>query len=590
MNGFNRLVRRKATYYIRARIPDDIRDIAHRNEFIYSLRTNNYYDALEKVRKESYKVDCKINFLRALKMKIENGKLLLDDADIDKLVIYHLRLIENTFENRYDDIANGNFNTDDLLINSPRHLEQAKRECKNPNETPELKCVELYIKDYLDEMKNKRDTHYKTSQLISRLDAENIAIIKDYAKPTEWVKNTKTALKGLDKYVMDKTSDVVNDEGWNHSMNPRIKRCLKQLDEEKQKASQEEHKTSWKKVFKEFSRVKKNNNIDDNSIRENEVCLDTIFTILNKEYVESITGDDCFNISDWIHNLPKRWHSHFKSKELGNAVKNGNDKVKISKTTVKKYLQTFKEFLKFCRKRHYITNNFNEDFEIPTRHEKIKVEEFTKEELKEIFNPDTYPIREHVYHSSRYWIPLIALYSGLRLNEICQLYCDDVKYDNSRIWYFQLTDERPDQHLKNKQSKRIVPIHPKLIEFGLLDYLREVRKNKRDRLFFKLVYSKKNHYAHPISTWFAQYLAGLKIKTRSKVFHSFRHTVKTYLRDCKVPLEYQNVICGWTGSDVGQKVYAGKVPLKTLYEEICKLDYPFLNDNLEKIRKLNEPK
>ena len=73
MNGFNRLVRRKATYYIRARIPDDIRDIAHRNEFIYSLRTNNYYDALEKVRKESYKVDCKINFLRALKIP----KLLL---------------------------------------------------------------------------------------------------------------------------------------------------------------------------------------------------------------------------------------------------------------------------------------------------------------------------------------------------------------------------------------------------------------------------------------------------------------------------------------------------------------------------------
>ena len=102
---------------------------------------------------------------------------------------------------------------------------------------------------------------------------------------------------------MDKTSDVVNDEGWNHSMNPRIKRCLKQLDEEKQKASQEEHKTSWKKVFKEFSRVKKNNNIDDNSIRENEVCLDTIFTILNKEYVESITGDDCFNISDWISDM-----------------------------------------------------------------------------------------------------------------------------------------------------------------------------------------------------------------------------------------------------------------------------------------------
>lgn len=84
--------------------------------------------------------------------------------------------------------------------------------------------------------------------MIGRLNEENIAIIKDYAKPAEWVKNTQTALKGLDKYIKDKTSDVVNDEGWNHSMNPRIKRCLKQLDEEKQKAVQTLTETPWRKV------------------------------------------------------------------------------------------------------------------------------------------------------------------------------------------------------------------------------------------------------------------------------------------------------------------------------------------------------
>ncbi len=53
MNGHNRLVRRNATYYIRARIPDELRDLAHRNEYIYSLNTHNYYEALEKVRKHS---------------------------------------------------------------------------------------------------------------------------------------------------------------------------------------------------------------------------------------------------------------------------------------------------------------------------------------------------------------------------------------------------------------------------------------------------------------------------------------------------------------------------------------------------------
>lgn len=514
-------------------------------------------------------------------MKIDNDSLILDDTDIDKLVIHHLRLVETTFENKYDDIANGDYDTGSLLISSPYHLEQAKQECKNPDETPELKCVELYIKEYFAAIKNRRETHHKTSSIISRID-EDFVIIKDYAKPAEWIKNTNTALKGVDKYVRDKTSDVLNDKAWNHNINPRIKRCLKIIEDEKSKALQEWYKTPWKKVFKEFALIKKNNDINDNSIREYEVCLDTIFTILEKEYVETVTYDDCFNISNWIHNLPKRWQTHYKKKDLVNAVKSGNDKVKISKTTIKKYLQSFKEFLAFCKKRRYIRDNFNDDFNIPKRQEKIKIVEFTKDELKTIFNSQTYPKQQQIDAAARYWIPLIALYTGMRLNEICQLYCDDIKCDG-RMWYFQLTDGRADQHLKNKQSQRIVPIHPKLIEFGLIDYWQYIKKCKKDRLFFKLTYSKKNHYAHPISIWFGRYLQKLKIKTRSKVFHSFRHTVKTYLRDCKVPLEYQNAICGWSGNDMGQKVYAGKVPLKTLYEEICKLDYPFLNENLNKL-------
>ena len=71
----------------------------------------------------------------------------------------------------------------------------------------------------------------------------------------------------------------------------------------------------------------------------------------------------------------------------------------------------------------------------------------------------------------------------MRLNEICQLYCEDIKC-NGRVWYFQLTDERDNQSLKNKQSKRLVPIHKKLIEMGFIDFVKEVKESKKDRLFY----------------------------------------------------------------------------------------------------------
>ena len=60
------------------------------------------------------------------------------------------------------------------------------------------------------------------------------------------------------------------------------------------------------------------------------------------------------------------------------------------------------------------------------------------------------------------------------------------------------------------------------------------------------------------------------------------------LRDAGIAQEYQNAICGWSSNDIGERVYGGKVPIKKLYEEICKLQYPFLEKNLQEIKKLNE--
>ena len=274
----------------------------------------------------------------------------------------------------------------------------------------------------------------------------------------------------------------------------------------------------------------------------------------------------------------------FHSQQSFDSEQDNQDKISI--TSVKKYLRAFKEFMLFCKQRHYIPESLNDDVLIPKRKESVKVDGFTNDELKLIFNPSFYPKKDNIYHPCRYWIPLIALYSGMRLNEICQLYVDDIKYNN--IWYFSLTDERELQHLKNEQSKRDIPVHPKLIELGFINYVKEVRKCKKERLFYTLQYSKKNHFSNAVSGWFARYLKSLNIEGRNKVFHSFRHLVKPMLRDAGIAQEYQNAICGWSSNDIGERVYGGKVPIKKLYEEICKLQYPFLDKNLEEIKKLNE--
>ena len=126
-----------------------------------------------------------------------------------------------------------------------------------------------------------------------------------------------------------------------------------------------------------------------------------------------------------------------------------------------------------------------------------------------------------------------------------------------------------------------------LTELGISDLIKNTPKNKR--LFPELTYTKENHYTNAISGWFNRYLDKLGIKqSQTKIkkdFHSFRHTVKPYLRDNGVSTEYCNALCGWEDNiGIGEKVYGGEIDVDILYNEICKLKYPFLNETLQKLK------
>ena len=587
MNGHNRLVRRNHTYYLRARIPSALVYLIHKTQFWYSLKTNNYQEALEKVRKESYKVDIAINLLRSLDMKIKNKQIIFAPEDIDKIVINKLKQAEEIFENYFDEIENRKFDYQDMLIFN-RDTDEAN------TEQHELKCVELAVNEYFNDSLNDERTHKSLKKQIEKIQKEKIPVIEDKQNPSEDIRKIKTALTGVEKYILDKIHCIEQNIELDRSINPRVKRCLDIIQaEQNEKARRPTVSTLWSKVFDEFALEKYNNRTGENTIRQNQQCLETIFEIIGKKYVESITYKDCQKVVRSVYNIPKKWKERYKGQKLSALLSKKNDDA-ISLSSVKKYLRIFKEFMIFCKDSRYIPDSFQGDIKITKRKEVISIEPFSKDELKKIFDPMTYPRVMDIKYSYRYWIPLIALYSGMRLNEICQLYLDDIKVSKG-VWYFDISDERKDQHIKNSQSKRLVPIHSKLLELGIIEYANKVREVKvnnkhQDRLFYQLNYSVKNHYIQAISQWFGRYLKKIGIDSRSKVFHSFRHTVKPYLRDAGISKEYQNLLCGWIGDDEGERTYGGNVSIKKLYSELSKLKYPFLNKNIDKIAAKNKIK
>ena len=588
MNGHNRLIRRNHTYYIRARIPVALVYLVHRQEFQYSLQTNNYYEALAKLSKESHKIDVKINILKALDMLIKNKQLVILPEDIDKMVIHKLRQAEEVFENYDREIAEEKYDYQNLLVfnkETPEATTKAQHE---------LECVELFIKEYFKDLKESTRTHHSIVKMIGRVDKDEIPIIADKTNPSEEIKQTARALKSVEKYVLDKINSIVDDTGDNFAINNRVKRCLTIINEEKNaRASGETISTPWKQVFKDFALDKKNNNrTGENTLKQNKQCLETIFEIIGKSIVEQITADDCRKVSQKIHNLPKKWKERYRGQTLTDILARENDDV-ISLTSVKKYLRVFKEFLEFCKVNQYIHDSFQGFISISRRKESIEVTAFTKDELKKIFDPKTYPRVMDKKYAYRYWIPLLALFHPVRLNEVCQLYIEDVRLDKG-VWYLNLTDERKDQHLKNPQSRRRIPIHPQILDLGFLEYINSIREasNKTEeypgRVFYQLHYSPKNHYIQAISQWFGRYLKSVGIDSRSKVFHSYRHNVKQAMRDADIPQEFQNALAGWSGKDTGERVYGGNFPIKKLNTQLSKLHYTFLNRNLERIAAKNK--
>lgn len=171
----------------------------------------------------------------------------------------------------------------------------------------------------------------------------------------------------------------------------------------------------------------------------------------------------------------------------------------------------------------------------------------------------------------RYWIPRIAMYSGLRLDEICQLYVDDViKIDG--IWCFDVND-RNDKKVKVESSKRTVPIHPKLISLGFLTYHDELLQKHEPRLWNALSWRKDDGYSNGFGKWYRIFNRQFVTDDLKKVFHSFRHTVADTLKQAGVQESVISEILGHTHKSITTGRYGKRYQPSVLLEAIVKLDY-----------------
>ncbi len=139
---------------------------------------------------------------------------------------------------------------------------------------------------------------------------------------------------------------------------------------------------------------------------------------------------------------------------------------------------------------------------------------------------------DKIIRDDKFWVPLITLFSGMRLEEICQLRTDDILEEDG-ITYFDLND-RPPRQLKNRNAVRKVPVHSELIRLGFLKYVKGFG-GRSYALFPQLKPGgADDKLGHAFSKWFTRYRKQIGLYRKKLNFHSLRHTVTTCLHQADV--------------------------------------------------------
>lgn len=162
-----------------------------------------------------------------------------------------------------------------------------------------------------------------------------------------------------------------------------------------------------------------------------------------------------------------------------------------------------------------------------------------------------------------YWLPLLAMYTGARLNEAGQLRPSDVLKmpyldqggEEQEAWCIRIVADKKDGlKLKNAWSARRVPIHADLIALGFLKYVDRAREAGQARIFPDLRPDKYGTVTANWSKWFGRYLRGtIKVTNDRMRFHSFRHAFKDYAREAEIPEDVNDAFTGHRGQAVARR-------------------------------------
>ncbi|MGL6261668.1 site-specific integrase [Vibrio sp. WXL210] len=319
------------------------------------------------------------------------------------------------------------------------------------------------------------------------------------------------------------------------------------------------------------------------------MCL-LVHELIGKNDIYAISRSDANTALESLRQFPKvsgskinkaRFHAYPKSQWV--RINESANLDVLSEGTVGRYIEKSSTIYKWIRE-NYLPSILNpfcglaSKSNLPNQKQEDDVNSFSRQDLSKIFSQAVFTelkIKKHktknIIQYSQYWMPLIALLSGLRPNEIAQLKRKNIKFEDD-IWYMSLSDLDSDQSLKNKGARRAVPIHSKLLDLGFENYFESF--SSEERLFPELSYSQKSGYYGAFGDWFKRYFSKvIDLSSGHKRFYSFRHTVIDVFKQSGEVAAVPASLVGHKNGNITYDRYGSQANLRALKQYIERIDF-----------------
>jgi integrase len=343
-------------------------------------------------------------------------------------------------------------------------------------------------------------------------------------------------------------------------------------------------------VVKRMNEMKRDEGIEEKTLRQYESFVSLFSTLTGISDVRSIRQTDATAFRAALYKLPKSWgkspadRNATREEIMARAASLPPEKVGLAVGTINRHLEHLGQIVEWASDEGIAVD-------VKLKPEKLrrkdnvrdcdKKEAFTEAQLRTMFKSPVWTGSDSersqtdpgsmIYRNGVFWAPLLGAFTGARREEIAGLApADIVEIDGIACLNIEDSELR---RIKNISSKRIVPIHSRLVEMGFLQFAAKARAEDLNDLFPDLREPATGKHGRKLGRRMRQIIDKTFGEEGSGLsFHSLRHYVQGALEHVpEVTDKVLRDIVGHEGKDTHDRTYSKRAPTAVLQAAIEKL-------------------